>query len=174
MAFILPGGYVVRPLLHRLRGAKIGRRVWISQYVYIDELHPEGVSIGDNSSIGLRTTILTHMYWGPRKSQGGFRPVIIGKDVFVGPHCLLLPGVKIGEGAVVRGGSVVTKNVPPFTLWGPPDARPLGRITVPLTHEYSYEDFLRGLKPLSIQPETCHLPWQNVPVPVFMLGLNAG
>jgi len=80
MAFILPGGYVVRPLLHRLRGAKIGRRVWISQYVYIDELHPEGVSIGDNSSIGLRTTILTHMYWGPRKSQNGFRPVIIEKN----------------------------------------------------------------------------------------------
>ena len=148
IAFILPGGYAVRPQLHRLRGAKIGRNVWISQYVYLDELHPEGVSIGDNCSIGLRTTILTHMYWGPRKSQNGYHRVTIEKDVFVGPHCLVLPGVRIGEGAVVRGGSVVTRDVPAFTFWGPPAAGPLGRITVPLTHEHSYEDFLRGLKPI--------------------------
>ena len=40
IAFIVPGGYCLRPRLHRLRGVKMGRNVWISQYVYIDELHP--------------------------------------------------------------------------------------------------------------------------------------
>ena len=148
LAFIIPGGYTVRPQIHRIRGVKIGKNVWISQYVYIDELHPEGVFIGDNCSIGIRTTILTHMYWGSRKSQNGFNRVIIEKNTFVGPHCLILPGVRIGEGAVVKGGSVVTRDVPAFTFWGPPAPGPLGRITVPLTHEHSHDDFIRGLRPV--------------------------
>jgi len=57
IVYFMPGGYSIRPFIHRLRGAHIGRNVWISRYVYIDELHPEVVIIGDNSSIGLRTSI---------------------------------------------------------------------------------------------------------------------
>jgi hypothetical protein len=43
--FSVPGGYRLRPFLHRMRGVKIGKNVWISQYVYIDELHPDAVTI---------------------------------------------------------------------------------------------------------------------------------
>lgn len=127
-------------------GAKIGKNVWISQFVYIDELHPEAVRIGDNCTIGLRTSIFTHFYWGPRKPNNGYAEVVIEKNVFVGPHCLILPNVRIGEGAVIKGGTVVTRDVPPFTFWGPPAAGPLGRVTVPLTPEHTYEEFVRGLK----------------------------
>ncbi|RLB76932.1 MAG: acyltransferase, partial [Deltaproteobacteria bacterium] len=63
LSVILPGGYTIRPGLHRLRGVRIGKNVWISQKVYIDELHPKAVSIGDNCTIGLRTSIFTHLYW---------------------------------------------------------------------------------------------------------------
>jgi hypothetical protein len=45
MAFLFPGGDTLRPWLHRRRGVKIGKNVWISQYVYIDELHPEALTI---------------------------------------------------------------------------------------------------------------------------------
>lgn len=145
---VAPGGYRVRPWLQRRRGVKIGKNVWISQYVYIDELHPEAVTIGDNCSIGLRTSIFTHFYWGARRSENGYSEVVIGKNVFIGPHCLILPGVRIGEGAVIRGGSVVTRNVPPYTLWGPPPSGPLARVTVPLTPEHSYDEFAEGLKPI--------------------------
>lgn len=148
LAFFMPGGYSSRVWFQRKRGVKIGKGVWISQYVYIDELHPEGVSIGDDSTIGLRTSIFTHFYWGPRRAANGYREVIIGKNVFVGPHCLILPGVNIGEGAVIKGGSVVTSNVPAFTFWGPPSSGPLGRVTVPLTREHEYEEFMRGLRPI--------------------------
>jgi acetyltransferase-like isoleucine patch superfamily enzyme len=147
LAYFLPGGYTIRPKLHRMRGAHIGKNVWISQYVYIDELHPEAVSIGDNSTIGLRTSIFSHFYWGPRRSTNGFKKVVIEKNVFIGPHCLILPGVRVGEGAVVKGGSVLTANVPANTLWGPPASQPLGRATVPLTPETSYNEFVRGLRP---------------------------
>lgn len=148
LAYTMPGGDSLRPWLHRMRGAKIGNNVWISQQVYIDALHPEAVTIGDNSSIGLRTSIITHFYWGPRRSGYDQGKVVVEKDVFIGPHCVILPNVRIGEGSVIKAGTVVSKNVPPRTFWGNPSAEPLGQVTVPLTSEYSYEKFLEGLKPL--------------------------
>ena len=113
----------------------MGRDVWISQFVYIDELHPEAVTIGDNVTVGLRTSIFSHFYWGPRQARNGFKPVVIEKDVFIGPHCLILPGVIVGEGSVIKGGTVLSRNVPPFTFWGLPDAGPIARVTLTLTRE---------------------------------------
>ena len=151
LAYIVPGGTSLRPWLHRLRGAKIGNNVWISQMVYLDELHPEAVTIGDNCTIGVRTSIFTHFYWGPRNADYKDGKVTIEKDVFIGPHCVILPNVHIGEGAVIKAGTVVTKDVPSHTLWGPPPAGVLGRVTVPLTAEHNYEEFVRGLKPIRIR-----------------------
>jgi len=147
IAFICPGGRSIRPWLHRIRGVHIGRNVWIAQFVYIDELHPENLTIGENSTIGLRTSIFTHFYWGPQK-ENNHGQVVIEKNVFVGPHCVILPNVRIGEGSVIKAGTVVTRDVPPHTFWGVPQAETLGRVTVPLTDEYSYEEFVKGLRPL--------------------------
>jgi carbonic anhydrase/acetyltransferase-like protein (isoleucine patch superfamily) len=148
LAYAVPGGYTVRPALHRLRGTRLGNNVWISQQVYIDEIHPEAVTIGNNCTIGLRTSIFTHFYWGPRRSNEDSGPVVIEDDVFVGPHCVILPGVHIGRGAVIRAGTVVTRNVPAETFWGAPAAEPLAHATVPLTPERNYEEFVAGLRPM--------------------------
>jgi len=148
MANCIPGGGTLRPFLHRIRGTKIGKNVWISQEVYIDELHPELVSIGDNSTIGLRTSIFTHFYWGPRQNNYSDGNVVIEKDVFIGPHCVILPKVHIGQGSVIKAGSVVTRDVPPFTFWGPPGGEVLARVTVPLTAEHTFAEFMAGLKPM--------------------------
>jgi acetyltransferase-like isoleucine patch superfamily enzyme len=145
MAWIMPGGGMLRPWLHRMRGAKIGQNVWIGQMVYLDELHPENLTIGDNCTIGLRTSIFTHFYWGPRKDNNSGK-VIIEKDVFIGPHCVILPNVRIGEGAVIKAGTVVTRNVPAHSFFGLPPAQVLGEVTVPLTREHSYEEFVRGMR----------------------------
>ena len=150
LAMICPGGTSVRPRLQRWRGARIGRGVWLGLYVSLDELHPEALSIGDNCTIGIRTTILTHFYWGPARpvSNG---TVVIEDDVFIGPHCVILPNVRIGQGAVIQAGSVVTHNVPARTLWGSQPPGPLASVTVPLTKAHSYNEFLRGLKPRDSQ-----------------------
>jgi len=148
LAFVVPGGYSVRPRLHRMRGVTIGTNVWISQYVYIDELHPEAVTLQDNCTIGIRTSLITHLYWGPRRKQDGYKNIIVEKEAYIGPHCLILPGVTIGQGAVIKGGTVVTSSVPAHTFWGPASPGPLARVTVPLIPGTSYENFVRGLKPL--------------------------
>jgi len=145
LAFAAPGGFGLRPWLHKVRGVKIGDKVWISQFVYIDELHPESVTIGDNTTIGIRTSIIAHFYWGPRRAASNGK-VEIGRDVFIGPHCVILPNVKIGDGAVIRAGSVVSRSVPPRTFWGAPSSEPLGIAGVPLTPEHEYDDFTKGLK----------------------------
>ena len=159
IAWVMPGGYSLRPGLHRLRGVTIGKKVWISQFVYIDELHPESVFIGDNTSIGLRSSIISHFYWGPRRASQHSGEVHIEEDVFIGPHCIILPKVRIGRGAVIQAGTVVSQNVPAGTYWAHQKAGPVARVTVPLTWEYSYTDFLRGLKPFQVKSgAACRMP----------------
>ena len=147
IAFIAPFGNTLRPFIHKLRGVKVGNNVWISLYVYLDEIHPECITIGDNSTIGIRTSIISHTYFGlPKKNNP--QKVVIGKNVYIGPHCLILPNVKIGDGAVIKGGTVITRNIPPNTMWGYPNAEPLATVNMPLTPDTSYEEFLKGLRPI--------------------------
>jgi acetyltransferase-like isoleucine patch superfamily enzyme len=155
LAFIGPGGGSLRPWMHRLRGVHIGKNVWLSHFVYIDDCHPERISIGDNCTIGLRTTIFAHLYWGPRRTahKGS---VVIEKNVFIGPHCVILPNIRIGEGAVIKAGTVVSRNVPPHALWGPAAPEVLGTATIPLTFEHTYEEFAQGIRPVMKPAEHHH------------------
>ena len=148
---IAPGGSTLRVWLHRLRGVKIGKNVWISEFVYLDKLHPEAIEIGDNVTIGLRTSIFTHMYWGPRK-KGQFNRVIIEKDVYIGPHCLILPNVRIGKGSVIKGGTTVSRNVPASVFYGSDNAHPIAHVTIPLTNKHEYREFVSGLKAIKPLP----------------------
>ena len=51
------------------------------------------------------------------------KPVTIGNDVWIGSHVLVMGGLKIGDGAVLAAGSVVTKDVPPYAIVGGVPAR---------------------------------------------------
>jgi len=53
------------------------------------------------------------------------RPIVVGDDAWIGVDCIVLPGVTIGEGAVIAAGSVVSRDVPPFTLAGGVPAKPI-------------------------------------------------
>ena len=44
------------------------------------------------------------------------RPVVIGNDVWIGGRVIILPGVKIGDGAIVGAGSVVTRDVSEYDI----------------------------------------------------------
>lgn len=148
IAMIAPGGYSIRPKLHKMRGVKIGKNAWISQFVYIDEVHPDRITIGDNVTIGLRCSLFAHMYSGhyaPGKSVG---KIDIKKNVYIGPNCVIFHNVTIGENSVIAAGSVLAKDVPSNVLYGPPNAQVLARVTKPLIkgRDMNYRSFLLGLR----------------------------
>ena len=51
-------------------------------------------------------------------SQGSSHPIIIGDNVWIGTGTIILPGVTIGDGAIVAAGSVVNKSVPENCIYG--------------------------------------------------------
>jgi acetyltransferase-like isoleucine patch superfamily enzyme len=91
----------------------IGENSWIGDETIVNTLMD--VKIGKNVCIGVRTQIWTHGYF-PSKADGypyKYGEVIIEDGVWIQASCVLLPDVKIGEGAIIGTGSVVTKSLPP-------------------------------------------------------------
>jgi maltose O-acetyltransferase len=78
------------------------------------------IRIGDRVTFGPQVMFITgsHKILGASKRAGPMvpRPICIENGVWVGARALILPGVTIGEGAVVGAGALVTKDVPPNTL----------------------------------------------------------
>jgi acetyltransferase-like isoleucine patch superfamily enzyme len=111
----------IRIFLHRKRGVKIGKNVHIGPMVNIDDSYPNFVIIEDGVSIAGLCFILTHnkpMHYHNHLSEAYLAPVIIKKNAWLAIGVIVLPGVTIGEGAIVAAGSVVSKNVPPNTFVG--------------------------------------------------------
>lgn len=74
------------------------------------------VRIGDFTLIGPAVQIYTPLHpmaAGPRRREEFGAPVEIGRDVWIGGGAIILPGVRIGDRAVIGAGSVVTRDVPP-------------------------------------------------------------
>jgi acetyltransferase-like isoleucine patch superfamily enzyme len=102
----------------------IGDNVGLNYGVWIaSNFNPKAmISIGPNVLIGPYTVIHSgnHRFMDttlPINKQGfEFKPIIIEEDVWIAAHCTILSGVKIGKGAVVGAGSVVTHDIEPFTV----------------------------------------------------------
>lgn len=130
----------IKSAVLRLLGAKIGKRVvfypgvWIMpgrKLVLGDDVDLAygvllttggGMTIGDRTLIGYRTQILSTNHVIPPKGERIFnaghvgKAVTISNDVWIGANCVILPGVTIGEGAVIAAGAVVTKDIPPHCI----------------------------------------------------------
>jgi len=109
-------------MLHKLRGVKIEHvyRVRIAGNVLIDSLYPELVEIEDDVFITRGATIVAHTTPTPYQRRYipdvRFGAVRIRRGAYVGVNAINLPGVTIGEGAIVGAGAVVTKDVPPLSV----------------------------------------------------------
>lgn len=127
----------IRAGLARVYIAHCGSNVNIEPHVVFNH----ALSIGDNSGIGEHSEIYGDVRIGndvmmgtnciiytrnhafdridiPMRQQGfnEVKPVIISNDVWIGGRVTILPGVHVGEGAVIGAGAVVTKNVPPYAI----------------------------------------------------------
>ena len=98
------------------KNIKVGKNVLIKACCRFQD--QGGIEIGDGCLIGHNVTIATLNHdLNPEKRQSICpHPVKIGKNVWVGSDCTILPGVTIGDGAIIGAGSVVTKSVPNNTI----------------------------------------------------------
>jgi len=141
LARILPGAQTLRVTLHRARGVRIGKNVWIGYDVILDTSRPFLITLEDGCALSMRVTILAHF----RESTG----VKIERDAFVGPGAIILPNVVVGRGAVVSAGSVVTRSVPPMTMVQGNPAVPVARCGIPLAPDVTLQEFSRRLQPIA-------------------------
>lgn len=88
---------------------KIGEHTSFALMVMLDVMFPEKISVGRNTVIGYNTTILAHEYLIKEYRLGD---VEIGSEVMIGANTTILPGVRIGDGAIVSAGTLVHKDVP--------------------------------------------------------------
>ena len=94
---------------------EVGEKTSFALMVMPDIMFPERIKVGDNSVIGFNTTILAHEYLIDEYRIGD---VVIGKNVLIGANTTILPGVEIGDGAIVSAASLVNRDIPPGVFAG--------------------------------------------------------
>lgn len=94
---------------------EVGSQTSFALMVMLDIMFPEKIKVGRNTVIGYNTTILAHEYLITEYRLGD---VIIGDEVMIGANSTILPGVVIGDGAIVSAGTLVHKDVPAGSFVG--------------------------------------------------------
>lgn len=128
----------IREIMGRLTGRKIddsfrlfppfytdfGKNITIGKNVFINSgCHFQdqgGITIGEGSMIGHNVVLATinHDLESKNDRKNHYAPIRIGNHVWIASNAAVLPGVSIGDWAVVAAGAVVTKNVLPYTVVG--------------------------------------------------------
>jgi len=109
-------------VIHSAKKMSIGNNVRLGENSYFNA--KGGLTIGNNVKMGPQVFIWTsnHNYinpkWLPFDNISIDKPVNIGNNVWIGARAIIIPGVNIGEGAVIGMGSVVTKDVPSCAVVG--------------------------------------------------------
>jgi putative colanic acid biosynthesis acetyltransferase WcaF len=119
------------------RGLAIGPRSTIGQRCYIDAR--AGIRIDSDVSISREVAVLTatHIPDDPQFAAN-VSPVHLERHCFIGMRACVLPGVRIGEGAVVGAGAVVTTDVEPYTIVGGVPAKVLRKRQGPMAYELDF------------------------------------
>ncbi|MDL2281719.1 acyltransferase [Parabacteroides sp. OttesenSCG-928-G06] len=114
----------VRAWLWRVIGVKAGRELYIGYGVYLDVDGTKRLTIGNNVMIAAECLLLLHKRDISKYAIGVIQQTLPHKalcitlkdNVSIGMRSIIMPGVTIGEGAVIAAGSVVTKDIPPYTI----------------------------------------------------------
>lgn len=126
-------------ILFRFVGLKIGRDVLVSQYTRVDGLLPNLIILEDHTALGVSCNLITHTFIDRGDIRAFlFGPIQICKYARIGANVTITPGVTVGEGAVVAAGSLVNKDVPPYTMVGGVPAKQIKEID-PTTYQARIE-----------------------------------
>lgn len=137
-------GTSVQMSCHFLNGRKIhlGERNVINFGCLLDG-RKFTIHTGNDVSIGPKATILT-LGHDPQSAEFADRggDVIIGNRAWIGYGVIILPGIKIGDGAVIGAGAVVTRDVSAFTIVAGNPARKIGERNQDLRYQLQFSPFL--------------------------------
>lgn len=114
----------VRPWALRKMGCKVGKDVFIGSQIWVDSGLAHLITIEDHVHVTGRTVLLCHK----KNLQNYFigddyaklpyltRPIHLKRGCSTGTDTIIMPGVTIGEGAIIGAGSLVTKDIPAWTI----------------------------------------------------------
>jgi acetyltransferase-like isoleucine patch superfamily enzyme len=111
-----------RVKIHRWRGVKIGEGVFIGSEVFIDNTYPDSIVVEDYVAIASGAFIVGHFIMPSHfsrvlgKDRGVKRGVVLKKGCYIGPKSIITDGVTVGTCSVVGAGSVVTRDVAPYSV----------------------------------------------------------
>lgn len=114
----------LRPIILRKLGCKVGKGVFVGDHVIVDLNHSDLIIIDDNVHIASGCRLLCHQRdlsdycKGDDYSDLGYKlsEIHLCKGCLIGMESFILPGVTVGEGAIVGAGSLVTKDIPAWTI----------------------------------------------------------
>lgn len=114
----------LRPALMRRMGCKVGKGCFIGAGIHLDSGHADMIVLEDGVSIAGGARLLCHQRdfsdycVGDDYNKLGYtiKPIVLKKGCLIGMESFVLPGVTIGEGAIVGAGSLVTKDIPAWTV----------------------------------------------------------
>ena len=114
----------VRPFIMRRLGCHIGKGCFIGDHIRIDGGHADMITVEDGVSIAGGTRLLCHQrdftdyFVGSDYNALGYsiKPIVLKKGCLIGMESFVLPGVTVGEGAIVGAGSLVSKDIPEWTV----------------------------------------------------------
>lgn len=129
-------GFQLRNILLRAAGYNIGRNVYIGEdLIIIDEMKDKGkLTIGNRVAIAERVTLILSSK--PNFSNilpyapTAYGPIVIQEDAWIGTGVIVMPNISIGKGAIVGAGSIVTKDVPIYTIVVGSPARPVRKLAI--------------------------------------------
>ena len=115
---------LLRPFILRRMGCKVGKGCFIGDYVRVDTSHTDMITIEDSVSIASGSRLLCHQRdfsdycVGDDYMKLGYtvKPIHLKKGCLIGMESFVMPGVTVGEGAVVGAGSLVAKDVPDWCV----------------------------------------------------------
>lgn len=137
--------HLIRNAIYSLAGVKIGKGSTV--HMWANFFDPKNITIGEDTIIGdhifmdgrekinignhvdIASQVLIYNSEHDLESDeftARTDKVEIGDYVFVGPRAIIMPGVKIGKGAVIAGGAVVTRDVADFAIVGGVPAKVIG------------------------------------------------
>lgn len=114
----------IRPVLWRWMGAKVGKDCFIGYEVWVDMTNTHLIEMEDHVHIANRCLLLCHQrdlsdyHIGDDYAKLSYnkRKIILKKGCLIGMNSMIMPGVTVGEGAIVGAGSLVTKDIPAWTI----------------------------------------------------------